>query len=1006
MNLHGNPLCLGMVITLVSVLHGFAAEHTMAKGDDPGSSSFNSGLNWTDGLAPALGETYLANHTLRTPEQNGSYTFLGDTLTVTASILWKGQNNTSITITDLILRGTINHGIGGVDANIHGNISIPAGASASIGTGLEADRRIFNIHAPVSGTGALDLFIPRKTSLYKEINLLAENSGFTGTINVRGTGKLGITSEASLGGNPPEWSPRQLTLNGSTLLFRNSQTLDDPNRGIWIGNDTDYNDDNNNTSREIYPGGKFEVGTDRIVTVASLIGGAGPFAKVDSGTLILAATNTYTGATSVENGALLINSATNATASITVAPIARLGGTGTVHCPVTFETGAGIALAGNGYGTLTLADAGGIALENAALSFDVEDGQSDSLALAGPLTVTGVNPVSLTIPATGLPAGTYTLATYPTLIENGVFTLAKNYPNVTLTTGPNALTLEIASGGTAPRLTWQGNPSDNVWDFSTPNWNPAGAVYADNMDVVFDDAGIASSPVTLTAATAPYTVTVATTNKAYTFNTGANTFSAYGLYKHGDGALTLNGNYAVTNFVIGWDSGNGFIGGGAVTLNGNLALTAGSFTLRPPAGTFNQAATSVISGSGGITYGCTANIRGTNTYTGTTTVGYTGHEKNFTIYNPHALGSTAGGTTLRGGTGGGYNKLTLAPGLTVTDEPLTVAGGSTLRAGLWLANAGAAHWDGDITIATDGYLLFGVDSTEGTLTVGTLDRTVVTNTSQQQIGFRGGGTIQMNSRLATPSGQLYRDDTGTLVINSSNNVTPNISFLQGGITINTASVFANTPQLTIGKDNTNNTGNKSIFDLNGFDVTLGRIMDLHADNYNGTPNEGYQRILCTVPSTLTVSGSADSSYAKVGSVMSGPLTLIKAGTGTLTLGQTNTLSGAVIVSNGVLAVASTGTLGPNATDIAIAGGTLSLANGTALCPAANVTFTQGGTGKIALPADVNVTVSTLWHGDKQKYGGTYGATGSGAKFTDDTRFTGSGTLTVLHGSGGTMMLLQ
>ncbi len=125
-------------------------------------------------------------------------------------------------------------------------------------------------------------------------------------------------------------------------------------------------------------------------------------------------------------------------------------------------------------------------------------------------------------------------------------------------------------------------------------------------------------------------------------------------------------------------------------------------------------------------------------------------------------------------------------------------------------------------------------------------------------------------------------------------------------------------------------------------------------------------------------GSADSSYARVGSIMSGPLTFIKDGSGAFTLGQTNALSGAVIVSNGVLAVTATGSFGLNAVQVIVAGGTLSLSNNTALCDAAAVTFAENGTGVIDLPADVNVTVDTLWFGEKQRVGGTYGAPGSGA----------------------------
>lgn len=38
--------------------------------------------------------------------------------------------------------------------------------------------------------------------------------------------------------------------------------------------------------------------------------------------------------------------------------------------------------------------------------------------------------------------------------------------------------------------------------------------------------------------------------------------------------------------------------------------------------------------------------------------------------------------------------------------------------------------------------------------------------------------------------------------------------------------------------------------------------------------------------------------------------------------------------------------------------------------------------------------------------GTYGATGSGAQFGDDTRFSGPGLLTVKKGSDGTLFLLH
>ena len=152
--------------------------------------------------------------------------------------------------------------------------------------------------------------------------------------------------------------------------------------------------------------------------------------------------------------------------------------------------------------------------------------------------------------------------------------------------------------------------------------------------------------------------------------------------------------------------------------------------------------------------------------------------------------------------------------------------------------------------------------------------------------------------------------------------------------------------------------------------------------------------------------SNDSSFQKAGSIMSGPITFIKTGSRTLTLGQTNALSGAFIVSNGTVNVTSTGRLGPACTNVVVAGGTLSLQNDNAVCADAAVTFADGGNGKINLPNGVNVKVATLWHGEKQRYPGTHGTTASGAKYKDDTRFTGTGILTVLHGGGGTVIMLK
>jgi len=981
------------MVALAVVRCGRAAERTLSASDALNATSFNTGLNWDDGQPPSAGNTYVVpgGLTLRTPT-SGSHTFAGDQLTISGTMLWKGPDNTAVTISDFVLRGALNHGQGNSQGRINGNISIPEGVSATISLADNSDRRIFHIYASLSGTGSLRVPIPRNSSDMKEIRLFADNSAYTGSITLSGKGKLTIGSEENLGGNPPAWNPSQLVFNGTVLRSSNSLTLDDPNRGIWLNNQSV-------PASELYPGGRFEIAGGTVTTIACVIGGDGPLEKTDSGTLILAATNTYTGATTVSSGTLLVNSPTNATASLAVTTGATLGGTGTVHGVVSVAADATLALAGNGFGTLALANPAGLSLNGASLSFDAQDpadGPTDSLALAGPLSLAGAGTVTVNIPATGLPAGSYTLIAYPSWNGAGTLELDYPYPNAELVIGDTAVTLEITGSGTTPDMVWKGNITDNTWSFAVGNWLPAEAPFRDGVDVRFTDDGVASVPVVLAADAAPRDMTIQNTgSSAYTLDTGIRSLSARNVSKSGNAVLTLKGDHRYGTLTVT---------AGACTLDALLDLSA-SLSVSVSAGTFVQNATSVISGGGNLTLAGTANLYGTNTFAGTLAIGTANNTRTVTIYNDQALGSTAGGTVIRGGTTTGYNRLLLANGVTVTDETLTITGGASVRSGLWSAGNSVCAWDGDITIASDGNLFIG--SGAGSIfTIGDPGRTVITNAGNAILWFRDSGTVALNSTLAMPAANAGRDDSGTLVIRSAGNRVNGFNLVQGSVRLEADEPFAPAPGLLIGKASDTNPGNKATLDLNGHRLTVRSITDAHGDAYNGTSNEGYQRILCSVPSTLTVNGDVASSYTKVGSVMSGPLTFIKDGSGTFTLGQINALSGAVIVSNGVLNVTSTGSLGAGATNVIIAGGALALGSDTALHTTANVTFAEGGAGMIDLPAGVNVTVSTLWHGERQRYAGTYGAQASGAQYVDNTRFSGSGTLTVLHGSGGTLIMLR
>jgi autotransporter-associated beta strand protein len=83
------------------------------------------------------------------------------------------------------------------------------------------------------------------------------------------------------------------------------------------------------------------------------VAGTNGLEKLGAGTLVLGATNTYTGGTALSAGTLLINGQQEDPAGVTVASGGVLGGTGTISGPVILQTGG--TLSGSGStGSLTI----------------------------------------------------------------------------------------------------------------------------------------------------------------------------------------------------------------------------------------------------------------------------------------------------------------------------------------------------------------------------------------------------------------------------------------------------------------------------------------------------------------------------------------------------------------------------------------------------------------------------------------------------------------------------
>jgi len=84
------------------------------------------------------------------------------------------------------------------------------------------------------------------------------------------------------------------------------------------------------------------------VTLAGVIqnlnsGTGGGLTKAGSGVLTLTNANTYTGATNVSAGSLLVNGSIDALSAVTVSSAAVLGGSGTIGGSVSYSSGANFA---------------------------------------------------------------------------------------------------------------------------------------------------------------------------------------------------------------------------------------------------------------------------------------------------------------------------------------------------------------------------------------------------------------------------------------------------------------------------------------------------------------------------------------------------------------------------------------------------------------------------------------------------------------------------------------
>ena len=915
--------------------------------------------NW-GGTAPSAGDALNFTGTLRLTPTNdfaAGTTFSQITFTTPAAafnLIGNGIMLGSITDTQPILTETVNLPL---TLSVNGIFSAPPSGTLAI-------------NKPVGGPFSLTL------TGGGQVNLAATNT-FSGGLLVNAGTSSQIATDLNLGAVPGSVTPGNIILNGGTLKTTNNVAVN-VNRGIYLGPAVGSGT------------GAFDVGAGVTVTyngtLANNPGGTGGLNKVSFGGLTLGGSNTYSGATAIENGTMTLDfSQASAPGTNIINPVSSLSLGGTTS-----------GLGTTNYAALVVNTKASTTNAQTFASTFVNIGQSfikvNSNNLAG-------GNVSLGL-LTHVPGGVVNIIT-PKLAGTGgnITTTATNFngiigPWVTVSDGTIA-------GGNQPSIptNWASvDGSGNIVNFTNYTFYASGnlstIMFATNNIMINNTTG-GTGDVTVDVDHNPGSGTTNDVNTisinrpagAWSLRIGSNNVVRLGK----SGAIFVQDTAAAPGT---WEIGNS-TGGANTAADQNVGiLTAGGPTNNSPgelivyrnepgsgsAGQMAIDAQITDNGTGPVTLVKGGpgylKLRGHNTYSGGTyflqgRIQLSGAEVG--TVNPDACGT--GPCYVFPGC---YLYLNPAAANTFFTNTLYIAGSGTQQEALgvirfqntgWVVS-GTVNLIGDATIGGNNGQVSGQITGPFNLTLGsgaTVSGSLILSNSANNWN---GNTIMQNRSGASSS-----------LANAANEVIPNgLGF--GNVIMSGFS------------------GGTYTWDLSGFNETINGLSTI------GTgPSCIITSSAATSNSVLTV-GDNDQSGTFAGSI-TGTLSLVKIRAGLETLTGTNTYSGTttVIGTNGAgtLALSAGGSI-PNSSPISVqnagtldvsglalgftATNTVALSNGTlaanaVACSIPSLNMTNSGLTLSVNTVGVNVTTSTLTTGGTTNLiniANVQGVTGYPAKF--------------------------
>ncbi|QIF03490.1 autotransporter-associated beta strand repeat-containing protein [Roseimicrobium sp. ORNL1] len=683
-------------------------------------------------------------------------------------------------------------------------------------------------------------------------------------------------------------------------------------------------------------------------------------AKNGTGTLTLTGANTYTGSTTILRGIVILDfSAGGAPASNILAAGSTLlfnSNTTTTSLGTVRMTGAASTVNSQAF-TATTIQSGTNILELTSGTGGTLNVALGNITRSGSATLNILAPASGTITATN---GNGLLGNWATYTSGGSTKLARVVSNTVV-------------AATADFIYQTGVDIANV-----ANYSATGIMQVDNTSTGQVLQGAGNTPLH----SVYYTDSAARTFEIASGETLQFASSGTFLSDAGAGQATLGATVGTGSITAGTTGAADLMFhvvdvSGQVTVNSVIANNAGS------------GAVSVTKSGAGEVILTTA-----NTYTGATTV----TAGTLDVRNAGALGTGATGTTVLGGA-----TLEISGGLVMT-EVLNLTGGGVGAGGALRSVSGNNTYAATITFS--GGSTIGADADTLTLDVASGNSITAGNNS---LTFAGAGDIVVNDNIThggSSNPGIVKNGTGTLFLTVANTLTGT-----GTFTINDGVV-----RITHGGAlGTGATGATSVTDNASLEISGGITTDEHINMVNATginasgaihniagnntitgivtTDDGTSRIMADVGTQLTITGEfrgdpssgsnrsatigGDGTVVLAGVVRNGTgttpgvLSLIKDGTGTLTMSAANTYTGTTAVNNGTLTL--TGSITASAITVAAAGtftesaagvlsGTTSLTSaGTSTLGGANthtgVTNVTGGTA--TLTGSVSATAITV-----------------------------------------------